>query len=159
MLGERIWLTLGSVRVFGRPESKTPVKFWRNMRKSKLISFFVLLGMLAAMLLFGTLFAHGSIKPRPNRLGVSQFYENPYIYMFGAVTEVTVLTDDTQTYTNVTFQPFGASMLYTQTILFVGTPIDHTGFFIVAYERSAGRVYLGVPAHYVLKAFEVGEAK
>jgi hypothetical protein len=79
--------------------------------------------------------------------------------MFGAVTDVNVLTDGTQTYTNVTFQPFGASMLYTQNILFVGTPIEHTGFFIVTYERSAGRVFEGVPAHYALKAFEIGDDK
>ena len=129
------------------------------MRKSKVVTFFVLLGIVASALLFFTLFAHGSTKPRPNRLGVSQFYENPYVYMFGAVTDVNVLTDGTQTYTNVTFQPFGASMLYTQNILFVGTPIEHTGFFIVTYERSAGRVFEGVPAHYALKAFEIGDDK
>jgi hypothetical protein len=86
-------------------------------------------------------------------------YENPYIYMFGNVTDVNVLTDGRQTYSNVTIQPFGASMLYSQNILFVGTPIDHTGVFIVTYERSAGRVFEGVPAHYALKAFEIGDDK
>jgi hypothetical protein len=129
------------------------------MRKSKLITFFVLVGMIASALLFFTLFAHGTERPRPNTLGVSQFYENPYIYMFGAATDVNIFDKDGQKYTNVTFQPFGASMLYTENIMFVGIPIEHTGVYIVTYERAAGRVFEGVPAHYALKAFEIGGDK
>ena len=102
--------------------------------------------------------AHGSAtSPRPNSLGLSQSYENPYVYMVGTVTHVDAFSN----VTNVTFQPFGASLLDTETILFCGNLVNEFdgGMYIVAYRQQARRTYRGVACHEIYKIIQIESAQ
>lgn len=126
-----------------------------------LIMLAAVLGMLLA---FCSVFSHGTTSvpsPRKNSLGLSQTYTNPYQYMFGTIAHV----DEFSTVTNVTFKPFGASLLNTQTILFCGDVTRELGdgdsntLYIFTYREQASRMFSGVACHDVYKILELGESK
>ncbi len=99
-------------------------------------------------------FAHSATTaPRPNSLGLSQTYENPVTYMVGSVTHV----DGFSKATSVTFQPFGASLLDTETILFCGDLVNEFdgGTYVVAYQQRARRMYRGVGCHDIYRIVQI----
>ena len=121
----------------------------------------------AAILIFLIFFMMGSClvplarssttNPRPNSLGLSQSYRNPYVYMVGTVVHV----DAFSTATNVTFQPFGASVLDTETILFCGNFVNEFdgGLYLVAYRQRATRLYHSVACHDIYQIIQLENAK
>lgn len=119
-----------------------------------IILIFILLMMMTCVMPL----AHSSTtQPRPNSLGLSQSYENPYVYMVGTVTHVDAFSN----VTNVTFQPFGASVLDTETILFCGDLINEFDgrMYIVAYRQRARRAYRGVACHEIYKVISIESAQ
>lgn len=105
---------------------------------------------------------HGTTTPnRRNSLGVSQTYDNQMTYMFGAVLHADEIGGRV---TNVTFQPYGSSLIYTEPILFCGdqTAKFPTGQMVIAtYRKTATRMYREVACHDVYKvvALELPEGQ
>lgn len=114
------------------------------------------------LLLLGTCampLAHGSVaRPRPNSLGLSQSYQNPYVYMFGTIDHADILSNVTVVY----FKPFGASLLDTESVLFCGdlsqelTGGDNTTFYVFTYRLQTRRLYHGVGCHEVYRVLQLG---
>ena len=95
---------------------------------------------------------------RINSLGVTQTYENQFIYMFGSPSSVSVFEDKGRLFTNVSFKPFGATLLYHENVWFCGNQealFGDTALRIVVYRRTAERVYKGTACHEMLKVVEV----
>lgn len=122
----------------------------------------VLLGIILGLVIaFSVAFAHGETTNRKNSLGVTETYSNQMSYMFGAVLHSDEIGGRV---TNVVFQPYGSSLIYTEPILFCG---DQTRFFptgqmvIATYRRTATRMYREVACHDVYKvvALELPEAR
>lgn len=98
--------------------------------------------------------AHGSTtSPRPNSLGLSQNYQNPYVYMFGTIDHVDLLSN----VTIVTFKPVGASMLDTEPIMFCGDLEDDLKngdtetLYLFTYRLSGKQSYHGIACHEVYR--------
>ena len=95
-------------------------------------------------------------QPRPNTLGVAQFYDNPYTYLLALPVDGQVLEGK---YTNIRFQPYGAAAFYDVSILFCG---DVTGKFngkqgpvVLTYRIQVSHAYRGVACHELLSVFEI----
>jgi hypothetical protein len=114
---------------------------------------------LTFMLIAAVLIATGhasTTRPRPNTLGVAQFYDNPYAYLLALPVDGQVLEGK---YTNIRFAPYAAPDLFVQSILFCGdvTPMfdGKTGVLAVTYRAQASRLYQGVACHEILSVFQV----
>jgi hypothetical protein len=106
-------------------------------------------------LFFGVIFAHGSTHPRPNSVGVNQFYENNNSYMFALPIAGTVMDGAT----SIRFQPYNTMSLYEESVLFCGDVSNSfrgkSGPIVVTYDRVAHRMYRGVACHDIVSVFEV----
>ncbi len=108
-------------------------------------------------LLFALAVARAFAEPtnRPNSLGVTQFYTNPNMYMFGVIVDGRVMDGATL----IRFQPFETMSLYTEPILFCGDVSEQfankRGPMVVTYSRVAHRLYRGVACHEIGSIFEV----
>jgi hypothetical protein len=136
----------------------------RSDRFKRIGGIVILALVLGMFLAFFVAFAHGTTttpSPRPNSLGLSQSYTNPYDYMFGTIEHVDAFTQAT----NVVFKPFGASLLNTQTILFCGDLTkdleggDSNTLYLFAYRHLPTRMYSRVACHDVYRVLELGSQK
>jgi hypothetical protein len=114
---------------------------------------FMFLGITAAVM------AHCSTTGnRPNSLGISQSYDNPVAYFVGSPRAINEFYEHGRSYTNVSFAPFGASMLDTESLLFCGNQTEmfnRDDVLLVAYRRRAERSYQGVACHEVYRVIAV----
>ena len=126
---------------------------------SKGMKWFVAVWSLLTFLLLSYDMAHCStVQKRPNSLGVVQTYESPWAYLLGNPTEVHVLRENDELFTNVTISPFGASLLNTEQLMLCGDQSEiftDTRLRVVAYRRTARQMFLGVGCHELLKALPV----
>ena len=94
-------------------------------------------------------------KSRPNSLGVAQFYNNPYTYLFGLPIEGKYVDGNL----NVRFQPYASADLFDESILFCG---DASGKFkgkkgplVITYRIQSGHMVQGIGCHEIFSVFEV----
>jgi hypothetical protein len=91
-------------------------------------------------------------QPRTNSLGIVQYTENPYIYeAVRTIAEVTEVDGNM----NLRVNPVGTYMLYDDTILLCGLPVEKfTGItepFLMTYERASHHMVRGVACHDLLR--------
>lgn len=126
---------------------------------SAAIVLFLLMALMATC--FAPLARGTTSRPRPNSLGLSQTYQNPYVYMFGTIDRADVLS----TATIVDFKPFGASLLGTESILFCGDLSrdleggDNTTLYVFTYRQQTSRTYHGIGCHEIFRILQLGEVK
>lgn len=93
---------------------------------------------------------------RPNTLGASQIYTNPYTYLLALPIDGQILEGK---YTNIRFQPYATANLYDESVLFCGDVADmfngKHGPVVVTYRTQASRLYKGSACHALLSVFEV----
>ena len=94
-------------------------------------------------------------KNRPNSLGISETYQNPYAYLLAEPIEVTLL--DGSKYTNVRFWPYATPALYEETVLFCGDQSDYFSRepIILTYEKQAHSMYQGISCHKLVGALSI----
>ena len=126
---------------------------------STAIVLFLILALMATCLMP---LAHGATThPRPNSLGLSQTYQNPYVYMLGTIEHADVLSNATV----VDFKPFGASLLDIESILFCGDLSreleegDNTTLYVFTYRQQTTQMYHGIGCHDVFRILQLGPAK
>jgi hypothetical protein len=91
---------------------------------------------------------------RPNSLGVSEVYSNPYSYLLALPIEGTAVDGGV----SIRFWPFGTPQLYDETVYFckVGDEFDgKRGVLIIVYETRAHRLHQGIACHNLISVFEV----
>ena len=103
-----------------------------------------------------TMLAHGTTHPRPNSLGVGQFYTNTNAYIFGLPIAGHTLEGGV---TAIRFQPYNTTLIYDESVLFCGDVtaqfIGKTGTVVVTYDRIGHHMYRGVACHDLISVFEV----
>jgi hypothetical protein len=113
-------------------------------------------GLIVAFVLVAT--GHSSVDNRPNSLGVSQIYTNPYTYLLALPVDGQVLEGKA---TSIRFKPYAAADLFDISVLFCGDVTEQfdgkTGPLIVTYRIQAGRMYKGVGCHDLVSVFQVKE--
>ncbi len=114
---------------------------------------------LTFLILAAVLIATGHTSPtkaRPNTLGVSEVYTNPYTYLVALPMDGQVLEGK---YTNIRFAPYAAADFYDVSILFCGNIVERfdgkKGILAVTYRTQASRTYKGIACHDFVSAFEV----
>ena len=124
----------------------------------KLVVAFVILA-LTFLAIAAVLIATGhasTTKPRPNTLGVEQFYTNPFTYLVALPMDGQVMEGK---YTNIRFAPYATADFYDVSVLFCGDITEKfngkKGILAVTYRTQASRMYKGVPCHEFVSAFEV----
>ena len=124
--------------------------------KEKIVAGFIIIWLIGVMLSCFVGLSHGSVRPRPNSLGVPETYESPYTYMLGAIHDVSVMQEDGKVYTNVAFAPYGASLLDTESVLFCGE-VDNLDARtkVYVYDKTPHRMFHGVPCHELKTIFVV----
>lgn len=132
----------------------------RNPVLNKIVAFFTFALLVSMILLISTLgrCATTSVKNRVNSLGVEQSYQNQMVYMVGSPRAVNLFEEKNRYFTNVTFRPFGSTLIYTESILFCGNDVESFGdsrMRIVAYRRAAERMYQGVACHSIYRVIEL----
>jgi hypothetical protein len=121
-----------------------------------------IIGVLALSLAFLILAAvmivtgHASItKERPNTLGVAQFYDNPFTYLFALPIEGKYVDGNL----NVRFQPYASADLFDESVLFCGDVSDKfegkKGPLVITYRIQASHMVQSIGCHELLSVFEV----
>lgn len=113
------------------------------------------IGIVAAVLLFAQV-AHCAIatKKHDNSLGVVQYETNPFTYIEGGITNVSVIENGDTPALNLRIQPRATYALFTQEILFCDAERTAEkfagkkgGVFVLAYETVAHRTVQGIGCH------------
>ena len=93
---------------------------------------------------------------RPNSLGISETYQNPYTYLLALPMDGQILEGR---YTNIRLWPFGTPALYAFSILFCGDVTEKfegkSGVLVLTYETRAHAMYKGVACQELLGVSEV----
>ncbi len=124
----------------------------------------------AALLIFAACAFAVPSKNRPNSLGLSEFYTNPNMYLFGSIAcnggelNCSILKDDKgRKYTNLKFQPYATMAMYEEAVLFCGDVSEEfngkRGALVVTYRRQATLNYRGIGCHDLDSVFEVPSPK
>ncbi len=113
---------------------------------------------LAFLVIAAVLIATGNAsttKARPNSLGIAQFFDNPYSYLFALPIEGKYVDGNL----NVRFQPYATPDLFDESVLFCGDVSEKfdgkKGPLVLTYRTQAGRMVQGVGCHELLSVFEV----
>jgi len=106
---------------------------------------------------FLSVLSHGMpTKARPNTLGVSDFYNNPYTYLLAKPIDGQVFSGG---YTNIRFAPYAAADFYDLSILFCGDVSDQfdgkSGVLVIVYKIQGTHKYRGIGCHELVGVFEV----
>lgn len=122
------------------------------------------LGVLLFVAFFASLAHSATTTGRRNSFGAVIAHDNPFIYMFGTVRDITTFKcgKDWEC-TNVKFQPYHRSLLDTEEVLFCGDQTDlfiedgklPQGPIIVTYARQASHNAGGVGCHMAESAYEL----
>jgi hypothetical protein len=115
-----------------------------------------LAGTIALALSFLISTGHASTtKARPNSLGVPQFYNNPFTYLFGLPIEGKYVDGNL----NIRFQPYASAELFDESVLFCGDVSekfeDKKGPLIITYRIQASYMVQSIGCHELLSVFEV----
>ena len=95
-------------------------------------------------------------KPQQNSLGVLQYDTNPYLYeAVQTIAEVTEIDGNM----NLRIKPVGTYMLYDDTVLLCGMPVDKfsgvTEPFLMTYRRRSSHMVRGVACHELLRVDQI----
>ena len=122
----------------------------------------LILFMLSVVLIGFTGFAHGAVgKKHGNSLGVVQYETNPFTYVEGSVSNVSLVG----TGVNLRLQPRGVYSLFTQEILLcdydnVAEKFEGKhGLMVLTYETVAHRSIEGIGCHRLVGVDEVKEVR
>jgi hypothetical protein len=86
-----------------------------------------------------------------NSLGVPMYTSNPLMYVAGSLATNQDAVSNIDGNLNIRISPLGTYMLYDESVLFCGLPMDKfqgvTEPFVIAYERVARKTVQGVGCH------------
>ncbi len=100
-----------------------------------------------------------------NSLGVVQYTSNPLMYVAGSLASTSDAVANVDGNLNLRVKPLGTYMLYDESILFCGMPLEKFrgagASFVLTYKRAASRSVRGIGCHELLRvdALDVPEAK
>lgn len=122
----------------------------------------IFLAFVAFAITFGRAATTG--KNRANSLGVTEVYTNPNVYLFGVLTDGTIIGGDhDDIYTNIRVQPYATMGLYDESILLCGNEAESFkgkhGPLLITYHRVASRAFKGIACHDLVSVFEVPSPK
>ena len=108
--------------------------------------------------------AHGAVTTRhENSLGIPMYVSNPLMYMAGSLATNQDAVSTVDGNLNVRINPLGTYMLYDESVLFCGLPVDKfqgvTEPFVMAYERVARRTVQGVGCHALISVHSLKTEK
>ena len=100
--------------------------------------------------------AHGTTTSgKQNSLGFVQYASNPLMYQAANLADRPDAVTNIDGNLNLSIKPVGTSLLYDESILFCGLPIDKfqgVGVpFLLTYERQAHRTVQGVGCHNLIR--------
>jgi len=109
-----------------------------------------------AMMWALALHASGAVTTKhENSLGVVQYTSNPLMYQAGGVADAPNSVSNIDGNLNLRIKPLGTYMLYDESILFCGMPIDKfrgvASPFVLTYKRAASRTIQGVGCHELVR--------
>lgn len=115
----------------------------------------VILAVIALLLIFimlAVLQPHASTtSSSKNSLGALSYLENPYIYLAGSLSPTADSVKNIDGNLNLRIKPLGTYLLFDESILFCGLPIEKfegvSEPFVLTYERRAHRIVQGVACH------------
>jgi len=128
---------------------------------SKYLLIIMLLAMLFAFALMGIGIAHGATTSKnvSNSLGAVPYQSNPYMYLAGSLVHNGTVFTDVNGNLNVRINPLGTYLLYDESILFCGLPIEKfrniTEPFVLVFRRQAHRAIDGIGCHELVAVFNV----
>jgi hypothetical protein len=107
---------------------------------------------LVAVVFLLTSAAHCAVgKKQSNSLGSVMYAENPLMYQAGFIAQGSDSVSDVDGNLNIRINPLETYMLYDESVLFCGLPVDmfqgKTEPFVLTYERVAHRQVRGVGCH------------
>jgi hypothetical protein len=115
------------------------------------------IGLIVALLILG-LVAVGrcSVSKRSeNSLGIVQYDSNPLMYMAATIAHTEDAVTNVDGNLNLRLKPIGTYMLYDESVLLCGMPMDKfqgiTEPFVLTYERVSRRSVHGVGCHNLLR--------
>jgi hypothetical protein len=122
----------------------------------------LVLFLLAVLTIGFTAFAHGAVgKKHDNSLGVIQYQTNPFSYVEGSISNVSLVG----TGTNLRLQPRGVYSLFSQEILLCDYDkvaekfAGKHGLMVLTYETVAHRTIQGIGCHDLRSVDEVKEER
>ena len=119
---------------------------------------------LVAVIFLLTSTAHCAVTTRhENSLGIPMYVSNPLMYMAGSLATNQDAVSTVDGNLNVRINPLGTYMLYDESVLFCGLPVDKfqgvTEPFVMAYERVARRTVQGVGCHALISVHSLKTEK
>jgi hypothetical protein len=91
---------------------------------------------------------------RKNSLGTVSYDHNPLMYLAGSLTQTSDAVSNIDGNLNLRINPLGTYMLYDESVLFCGLPVDKfqgvSEPFVMTYERQAHRTVQGIGCHNLL---------
>ena len=117
-----------------------------------LLTLFGLAALITLFVLAVSTFGHATTTQHRNSLGVPMYTVNPYIYeAVIAVTNVSEINGNL----NLRVRPVGTYLLYDETVLLCGLPLDKfqgvSEPFLMTYERQSHETVRGVGCHELLR--------
>ena len=114
---------------------------------------------LTIVLLLCTGLAYCSVSTKhENSLGTVMYDSNPLMYMAGSLATDKAVTE-VDGNLNLRIKPLGTYMLYDESILFCGMPVDKfqgiTEPFVLTYRRQTSRSVQGIGCHELLRVDSV----
>ena len=105
--------------------------------------------------------AHCTVTAKqPNGLGTLSYQTNPYVYE--AVLDI-AQADNVDGNLNLRVKPLGTYMLYDDTILLCGDPLDkfegNSMPFLMTYRRQASRLVNGIGCHELIRVDAITPSK
>jgi hypothetical protein len=102
---------------------------------------------------------HCATTSRKNSLGTVSYDANPYMYLAGSLAPTADSVTNIDGNLNLRIKPLGTYMLFDESVLICGLPIDKfTGMaepFVLTYERQAHRTVQGIGCHDLLRVDHV----
>lgn len=114
-----------------------------------------------ALVLSFTMLAHGTTTRQQNATGFVQYIENPLMYVAATLAPNQRSVTSVDGNLNLRIKPLGTYMLYDESILFCGMPLDKfRGIgepFLLTFERVAHRTVQGIACHNLVRVDNVVE--
>lgn len=116
-------------------------------------------GVVVAILLLSALGHCSTTSSRKNSLGTVSYDSNPLMYTAGSLTQTSDSVSNIDGNLNLRINPLGTYMLYDESVLLCGMPIDKfrgvAEPFVMTYERQSHRTVQGVGCHNLLRVDHV----
>lgn len=112
-------------------------------------------GLIALVLTLNLLGHCATTSSKKNAFGTMSYEQNPLMYLAGSLSQSGDAVSQVEGNLNLRINPLGTYMLYDESILFCGRPIDKfQGIeepFVLTYERVAHRMVDGVGCHELIR--------